>query len=450
MKDLSLQNSTETEAKHKITGKIAGFSRITYVTITFVIVMAFALTGCNFIEKAADRFRKAAGLYKDETGGGINVVSVEEPEYFINITDDEAEWNSFDNAARLSGNALTSLRIDELSNTVSGYCYMMLSGEEKELYDVIHDLLVNFKEDIVLPTVDTDMIDHAFTCVLIDHPEIFYVKGYSIKTYTRDGKVERIAMSGTYTMNESQVASLTSELDDYFAGCADTIPENADEYAKVKAVYEYIIRNTEYDLRTPNNQNVLSVFVGNRSVCQGYAKATQYILNRLGIFCTLVEGVVRENEAHVWDLVRIDGDYYHVDTTWGDASYKLVSGNDENGLPEPPEINYDYLCITTDEILKTHTIREVVPLMECGSIRDNYYVREGLYFTLVDDEGLKKAFSRAYDEGMLTITLKCSDDEVYEDMTEYLLNDQKVFNYLRESTVNYVTVEEQREIILYL
>ena len=101
------------------------------------------------------------------------------------------------------------------------------------------------------------------------------------------------------------------------------IAKDASEYEKVKYVYDRMITDTEYDLSSPDNQNIYSVFIHHLSVCQGYSKATQYLLNRLGIESTLVLGTVDTGEGHAWNLVSVNGEWYYLDATWGDASYLL-------------------------------------------------------------------------------------------------------------------------------
>lgn len=341
--------------------------------------------------------------------------------------------------------------INKIASVTSNYAFECIDTNEKEVYTEIYRMLIGFKTDVELPTLDTDLMDHAFSCVLIDHPEIFYVKGYSLKTYTRGNIIEKITMSGNYTMEPAQAKSYAMAIEAYVQKCETNIPNPDDEYEAVKGVYEYIINNTEYDLEAENNQNILSVFLDHRSVCQGYAKATQYILNDMGIFCTLVEGHGKNNESHVWNLVRINGNYYYVDTTWGDASYSLISSDDyiQSTMPVP-DINYDYLCITTKDLLVNHEIVEIVPVPLCTSMDDNYYVRSGYYFTYVDDSQLRAAFDKGYADNLITLTIKCANANIYHDMREYLLSEEKIFNYLKENTASYVEIEEQNEIMVYL
>ena len=65
-----------------------------------------------------------------------------------------------------------------------------------------------------------------------------------------------------------------------------------------------------------------------QSVCAGYSKATQYLLEQLGVFCTYVTGKTTEGGNHAWNLVKCNGDYYYVDTTWGDPVFQQEEGEE--------------------------------------------------------------------------------------------------------------------------
>lgn len=297
--------------------------------------------------------------------------------------------------------------------------------------------------------LDEQDIDRIFQCVLIDHPEIFYTTGYTYTKYSRGDRTVGIDFAGTYSMPGEEAVRKAEEIRERASEWLSDIQPDASEYDKVKAVYEKIIFSTDYDLNASDNQNIASVFLGNSSVCQGYAKATQYLLNHLGVMCTLVQGTVDTGEAHAWNLVRVDGDYYYVDTTWGDASYRMEDGS---GKEELPEINYDYLCVTTQELLRTHRIESVVAMPECTATQANYYVREGVYFTSYDAEQMQSIFDRAWESGRTEITLKCADEECYREICKVLIDEQEIFSYMPEnsSTIAYAQNGKQLSLTFWV
>lgn len=329
---------------------------------------------------------------------------------------------------------VTEANIEKVkSSHVDRYAYSVMDPKLQDLYSEIYLILCAEAEDVKITSDDPDDIAYVFSCILADHPEIYWVEGYQYVTHEIFGKLSYKTFSGKYIYTKDERRSFQISINDYVGKCTAGIRSNASDYEKVKYVYEYVINNTDYVVGSPDNQNILSVMRNGKSVCQGYAKTVQYLLNKLGIECCTVTGTAA-NEGHAWNLVKIDGEYYYVDATWGDSSYIINNLTSSVDL----DINYDYLNITTDDILKDHEFNNAFSLPICISTSNNYYIKEGLYFTEFDDAAMEYIFTKAYAEGKNVVTIKCANMDVFYNFKTILLDNQKIFDYITNSeTINY-------------
>lgn len=175
----------------------------------------------------------------------------------------------------------------------------------------------------------------AIEAYIYDNPEVFYLnpnKMYlNIETITRGNSISYNAFinsgnEGSYLIDEfsskQQIEQAISDLKQIRNNILQNKTGNT--YKDIKMVHDYIINNTEYDT-TISKQNIYNIYgtlVNKQSVCEGYAKSFKYIMDELGISCTLVIGRATnsegKNENHAWNYVNLDGTWYAIDTTWDD------------------------------------------------------------------------------------------------------------------------------------
>lgn len=403
--------------------------------VTGLLAATLLLNGCSYEELAREvrdylqLNNEEQVLLKDGDSGAVSARALEDVE-------------------QAPAEAVDGLKEEQ----TQAFHYNRLSEPEQKLYGEILYILQEHLEDIQISTTDSGEVEKVFQCVLNDHPEIFYVEGYTLTRYALGEELKMMTLSGTYSMTPEIIEAKKQLIDSYVNQCFASLPTgDGSQYAIARYIYEYLIENTEYDAGAPDNQNICSVFITHRSVCQGYAKATQYLLQKAGIEATLIMGTVQNGEGHAWNLVKLDGENYFMDTTWGDASYQMTEGSVQNAGSLPP-INYDYLCVTTGQLSKTHTIEEVVPVPVCTAMTDNYYVREGLYFTELSKDRIADVFARAYERQSSYVTLKCSSREVYEEIRRFLIEEQGIFEFLNPDTgtVSYAENVEQLDLSFWL
>lgn len=409
-----------------------------------ILVCLFSLTGCGVF----DFFRTTPGPdveemteetaereTEEETEAAVSgEVSAAQPDAesqdYLQVEENQVEENESgvsksDLELRREEIGLSEAGVTGLLESQSGNYYFELLGDaEKRLYVEMYRILEVQAEEILLSAVDAEILSRVYQAVINDHPEFFYLNGYTYTRFVRQDEIQYITFSGRYLYDREEVTRRQAQIDAVVDEKALTLP-GSDDYETVKAVYEDLILSTDYSMDSPDNQNICSVFLDKKSVCNGYAKAAQYLLNYFGIPCIIVNGTALGN-AHAWNIVEIDGAYYHMDVTWGDPSYYSTDEEEKAGAPD---IDYSYLCVTTAEISKNHSIGTDFVCPECTAVHDNYFVREGLYLYGYDEGLMRGIFSAARERGENTVCIKASDRQVYQELCDNLIGQQKIFDY---------------------
>ena len=326
------------------------------------------------------------------------------------------------------------------SISTEAYAYQTLDEQTKKVYDEVLDAILKNKESVAVSTTEREVLDNAYNAVNADYGGLFWVSGYMYTQHSRGDNIIGMDFSPSYTMEQSEREEIQAQIDSCVEELLTGIPTEASDYEKVKYVFETLIEQVDYNPEAENNQNIISVFLNGETVCQGYACATQYLLRLLNIQCTIVTGKA-DGDAHAWNLVRMDGDYYYLDTTWGNSRYY---GKDRSA---EKYVNYNYLGITSEEISTSHQADTIYTLPECTATADNYYVHEGLYFDQWDPDAIGEKYAKAWENGQKKVSVKFATPELYEQAVQFFIHDEKISNYCDVITTMYYIENKEQKIL---
>lgn len=206
--------------------------------------------------------------------------------------------------------------------------YNMLDESLQSLYRQIY-ANANALSQSFLPivSVNTEQLMKVFESVINDHPELFWLEtAYSCR-YSADGTVVELTLEFNETADnlEEEKVNFSAAANQIIAG-ANNLNSN---YEKEKYVHDALAEMVQYNISASMNQSAYSALVNHATVCAGYARAYQYVLQELGIptyYCTGFSG-----ENHAWNIVELEGAYYNVDVTWDDlepCSYEYFNKTD--------------------------------------------------------------------------------------------------------------------------
>lgn len=254
--------------------------------------------------------------------------------------------------------------------------YDHLSAGEKACYHQLLSDLKRYSLTVKLEGIDPDTVPKALRALLHDHPEFFWLTGAADYTTTLVNRAVRditVKMKLAPGLRLGDVPSMAQRLERTIDSIAKQAGRLSSAYEKVKAVHDYIIDTTDYVEANYQSYTPYGCLVNHRAVCSGYAKAFLLIMRRLGFVCGFVSGFGRKNGAsHAWNYIRLENQYYFVDVTWDDPLSDVAG-------PAYDNKTWEYFCLTTEELLKTHKLSNEYPVPVCNGTKYNYYRYNGAY-----------------------------------------------------------------------
>ena len=218
---------------------------------------------------------------------------------------------------------------------------------------------------------DTDPITAEEMRIVVDayrrdHTEHFWFGNEYKMSYNSTSILKVIP---TYTMEGAALEEARRAFDAALDSMVADLSSVASEFERELILHDRLAATVTYTT-TQNAHNAYGALVEGKAVCEGYAEALQCLLHRVNIQSLLVFGSsvnpsTGMEEGHAWNMVRIDGSYYHTDLTWNDQGRSLY---------------HAYFNQTDAAITEDHKITATAyALPVCSSQAANYFtVRGGL------------------------------------------------------------------------
>lgn len=220
----------------------------------------------------------------------------------------------------------------------------------------------------------------------------------------------------------------------------EIIDDSMTEYEKELAVYNWQVKYVAYDDSHFNpipsdeaeeySHLPYGVLKYHTAICVGNATTFKLFMGLLGIECKIIHST--DNGEHAWDLVKIEGDWYHVDVTFdggtnGTPAYSCFNVPDSlkndgswpydtNEFPEATATKYCYIYNNCDTIESIYDIPAVInEAIETG--------KSHVFFTMSDDTDWNYASFEFIGESMSTENSMISFDDFIE------VGDKVIYGY---------------------
>lgn len=251
-----------------------------------------------------------------------------------------------------------------------------MNKPQQAAYHSIFTGVKNLSDEIQVPALSGEELYNVFFKMRLDHPEIFWVTNFKYRYYKDSPNLIFIP---EYLFDKNKIRehqkALTARVEKLVRPA-----QKMSEWEKEKYVHDFICENVRYDkLKKAYSHEIIGPLGQGVGVCEGIAKVVKVLLDTLGVWCVIAicgnnpeKGI---KYRHTWNIVKINGTYYHLDATFDNSLGKSHQN---------PEIRYDYFNLDDQQIFRDHEPL-IAPAPRCTDHDHFYYKEKKLSFTKKED-----------------------------------------------------------------
>lgn len=260
-----------------------------------------------------------------------------------------------------------------MSAKADDYYYNQLNKEQKKVYYAMKEGMLKMQDSFPVLKLSNKELSDIYFMIRMDCPEIFYSVKFSYRYYPDSTMVEFVP---EYLFTKDKIREHRQAMQSRVKKLARQA-EKLDEKGRELFIHDFIVNNVKYDkLKKEYSHEIIGALGNGVAVCEGIAKAVKLLCDELGIWCIVALSEANPEKGikyrHAWNVVRIDGTYYHLDATF------------DNTLSKDDTIRYDYVNLADKQIFRDHE-PVIWKVPECTDNDHFYYRVKKVSWTTVDE-----------------------------------------------------------------
>ena len=238
---------------------------------------------------------------------------------------EQEKYSSYKGAVENISRYAVDLVDDRKGDRFHAYIPFTISTDKENLDDLSTDVLAQVKQWMMF---GNDVTKHEIL-------SFSYSRSGGYENLRRfEVYVEDVKQTGSGFEGKLDILAVYSNTQDFFqkyeTGVQNAVKDmdvaGKSDYDKAYAVCKWINKNVIYDYDYKHNQSGMYAMVDKKAVCNGMAELACYIGHCVGIDTLYVGG--NSDDDHAWGLMKIDGEWYYINPTYGAGEAIFLQGSD--------------------------------------------------------------------------------------------------------------------------